>query len=142
MSRFHFDKLFSPEEANELIPRLDDLMRRLQLEATRLREKIDALAQRDASVTAMELADILALNPDLRIFAARMADAASEIESLGCLLKDIDQGLVDFPFAAGDDEVALFCWQFGEPQIVAWHSLESGFADRRPLPGARKPYLN
>jgi hypothetical protein len=142
LSKLHFDKLFRPQEADDLIPALEDLMRRLQLEANLLRRKIGELAERDESVRAMELPDILALHPDLRVFAARMADAASEIASLGCLLKDIDQGLVDFPFQADEDEVALLCWQFGEPQVIAWHTIESGFAQRRPLPGARKPYLN
>ncbi|MGH7949994.1 MAG: DUF2203 family protein, partial [Candidatus Binataceae bacterium] len=87
MSRLHFDRLFSPQEANDLIPRLVDLVRRLQLEANLLRARIGELAERDESLLAMELPAILALHPELRIFAARMADAASEIESLGCLLK-------------------------------------------------------
>ena len=55
---------------------------------------------------------------------------------MGCFLKDIDQGLVDFPFlieADGDDEdeVVFLCWQYGEPHIVAWHSIEGGFGQRR-----------
>ena len=72
---------------------------------------------------------------------------ASEIQEMGCFLKDIDQGLVDFPFlieAEGDDEdeVVFLCWQYGEQQIVAWHSIEGGFGQRQPLPGASKPLLN
>jgi hypothetical protein len=141
LSKLHFDKLFSPQEANDLIPHLEELVRRLQLEVNSLRDRIVDLAERDDSVLAMELPEILAIHPQLRVFAARMADAASEIESLGCVLKDIDRGLVDFPFEA-DDEVAYLCWQFGEPQVVAWHPIESGFAGRRPLPGVRKQYLN
>ncbi len=141
LSKLRFDKLFSPQRANDLIPHLEELVRRLQLEANSLREKIAELAERDDSVLAMELPEILAMHPQLHVFAARMADAASEIESLGCLLKDIDQGLVDFAFEA-DDEVACLFWQFGEPQVVAWHPIESGFAGRRPLPGVREQYLN
>lgn len=77
----------------------------------------------------------------MRPFAAKMADAASEIESMGCFLKDVEQGLVDFPCASGSDAIFL-CWQFGEPRIVAWHPIDSGFSGRQPLPGVPKPYLN
>ena len=66
---------------------------------------------------------------------------AGQVEGLGCFLKDIDQGLVDFPYEIEDDVVFL-CWQSGERQIIAWHSIDSGFSDRRPLPGVNKPYLN
>ena len=50
---------------------------------------------------------MIARYPELRTLAARMSEIASEIQEMGCFLKDIDQGLVDFPFlieAEGDDE--------------------------------------
>jgi len=111
------------------------------MQANSLRERIQDLSDNDASVLSRELDDLVAEYPELRTFTATMADAASEIDSLGCLLKDIDQGLIDFPHEQGEDVVFL-CWQFGEPRIVAWHSVESGFSDRQPLPGAQKLYLN
>jgi hypothetical protein len=70
-----------------------------------------------------------------------MADAASQIESFGCILKDIDLGLIDFPYDSGEDVVFL-CWQFGESRVVAWHSVDTGFSERQPLPGAPDRYLN
>jgi len=74
-------------------------------------------------------------------YAARMAEMAGQVEALGGFLKDIDQGLIDFPYEIEDDVVFL-CWQSGECQIIAWHTIDSGFSDRRPLPGVNKPYLN
>ena len=68
-----------------------------------------------------------------------MAEIASEIEAMGCFLKDVDQGLVDFPFLLSgeeEDQVVFLCWQFGEPRIFAWHAIDAGFGERRPLPGA------
>jgi hypothetical protein len=41
-----------------------------------------------------------------------------------------------------EDDVVFLCWQYGEQQVLAWHSIDSGFAQRRPLPDASKPYLN
>jgi hypothetical protein len=141
LPNIRFDKLFSEEEANELIPRLEILLRQLQMQATSLRARVEELAVTDPSVVHCELSEIVDRYPELRSFTVNMADAAGQIESFGCILKDIEQGLVDFPYDAGDDVVFL-CWQFGESRVIAWHRIDSGFADRQPLPGARKTFLN
>jgi hypothetical protein len=111
------------------------------MQANSLRERIQMLSRTDSSVLSRELDELVSEYPELRPFTSSMAAAASEIDSLGCVLKDIDQGLIDFPHELGE-EVVFLCWQFGEPRIVAWHSVETGFSDRQPLPGAPKFYLN
>lgn len=141
MPNIRFDKLFSEEEANELIPRLEILMRQLQMQATSLRTRIQELSVEDPSIVHSDLPEIIGRYPELRSFTTNMADAAGQIEAFGCILKDIDQGLIDFPYDTGD-EVAFLCWQFGESHVIAWHSVDSGFSDRQPLPGAPKPWLN
>ena len=141
MPNIGFDKLFSEEEANELIPRLDILMRQLQMQATSLRARIYELSVTDPSILHSAMSEIVGRYPELRSFATNMADAAAQIESFGCILKDIDLGLIDFPYDAGD-EVVFLCWQFGESRVVAWHSVDSGFSERQPLPGAPDKYLN
>ncbi len=141
MPNIGFDKLFSEEEANELIPRLEILMRQMQMQATSLRARIDELSVDDPSILHSAMSEIVGRYPELRSFATNMADAAAQIESFGCILKDIDLGLIDFPYDAGDDIVFL-CWQFGESRVVAWHSVDTGFSERQPLPGAPDRYLN
>lgn len=141
MSRHHFQKLFSTGEADEVIPTLEVLIRDLQVQTSTLRERIQALVRAGELTDSMRLPQILELHPELRPVTARMAEIASRIESLGCLLKDIDQGLVDFPGEIGDDIVFL-CWQFGEPRVIAWHPIDGGFAERQPIPGALRTYLN
>ena len=141
MPNIGFDKLFSEEEANELIPRLEILMRQLQMQATSLRARIEELSVDDPSILHSQMSEIVGRYPELRSFATNMAEAAEQIESFGCILKDIDLGLIDFPYDAGDDIVFL-CWQFGESRVVAWHSVDSGFSERQPLPGAPNRYLN
>ena len=141
MSNIGFDKLFSEEEANELIPRLEILMRQLQMQATSLRTRIDELSVTDPSILHCTMNEIVGRYPELRSFATNTADAAAQIESFGCILKDIEMGLIDFPYDA-DDEVVFLCWQFGEPRVVAWHSINSGFSERQPLPGAPNRWLN
>ena len=54
------------------------------------------------------------------------------IHALGCELKHVDQGLIDFPALREGREVYL-CWRLGEPTIGWWHDLDTGFAGRQPL---------
>ena len=67
---------------------------------------------------------------------AREADAIAEcvrlLDDEGVQVKDLDEGLLDFP-AHRDGEDVLLCWKVGEPKVAFWHGLEEGFAGRKPL---------
>jgi hypothetical protein len=139
---YQFDKVFTPAEANELIPRLEVAVREIQSCAGELRGRVAELVKADPGARQLPLPQIIERYPQLRKSANRLARAAEKIESYGCLLKDIDQGLVDFPWEMEEGRVAFLCWQFGEPAVIAWHPVEAGFAQRQPLAGAPKHYLN
>jgi hypothetical protein len=141
LSIYQFQKLFSTADAEELVPTLEVLIRDLQVQARTLREGIRELVRADAQLETKRVHEIIELHRELRPFSDRMGEIAGQIESMGCFLKDIDQGLVDFPCEIGN-EVVFLCWQFGEPRVIAWHPIEGGFGDRKPIPGARKAYLN
>ncbi len=53
-------------------------------------------------------------------------------EALGIQVKDIEMGLVDFPARRGDD-IVLLCYKAGEGMVMAWHTLEGGFAGRQGI---------
>ena len=53
-----------------------------------------------------------------------------EIVEHGAQVKDIDEGLIDFPALRGGETV-LLCWKLGEDEIRYWHTVEDGFAGRR-----------
>jgi hypothetical protein len=59
-------------------------------------------------------------------------DALKEIDSIGVQVKDLETGLLDFPFQL-DSEVVLLCWKLGEQDIGYWHSMEEGFRGRQAL---------
>jgi hypothetical protein len=54
------------------------------------------------------------------------------IEAFGCIVKDIDLGLLDFPAMREGVQVYL-CWKAGETRVHYWHGVDEGFASRRPL---------
>jgi len=57
----------------------------------------------------------------------------AELTEIGCEIKDLRTGLVDFPSEMDGRRVYL-CWQLGEEAVEHWHELTDGFAGRRPLP--------
>ena len=68
--------------------------------------------------------------------------ALERIEATGCLVKDLDVGLLDFPAILENEEVYL-CWRLGEDRIRFYHRQDEGFASRKPLdprdPGPGNP---
>lgn len=72
----------------------------------------------------------------VRFERERLADSLKEalekIQSTGCVVKDLDTGLLDFPAILNNEEVYL-CWRLGEERIRFWHRQDEGFAGRKPL---------
>lgn len=66
--------------------------------------------------------------------AAKLKQLFETFEKLGCLIKDLDIGLIDFPALYRGKEVYL-CWRVGEADIGYWHPVDEGFAGRRPIDG-------
>ena len=58
--------------------------------------------------------------------------AVEKIQESGCVIKDLDIGLVDFPTLFRGQEVYL-CWKLGEAGIGFWHGTDEGFAGRKPI---------
>nr|WP_276325518.1 DUF2203 family protein [Thermus parvatiensis] len=68
---------------------------------------------------------------------------ARYLASLGVFLKDLDQGLVDFPGRVGG-QVVFLCWKEGEPEVAHYHPLSgaspsAGPSRKKPLPFPRRP---
>ena len=61
-----------------------------------------------------------------------LREALQQIESTGCVIKDLDIGLIDFPCMVDDQEIYL-CWKLGESEVLHWHELDAGFAGRQSL---------
>jgi hypothetical protein len=129
-------RLFTPDEANRLIPTLEPLMRRLQAKRQQLRERQQALeefrarASRDGGVVPGS--EVAEAKTEAARLLSEIQEGAQQIESWGCLLKDLDRGLVDFLARRGREQVFL-CWHLGEAEIRYWHGLQEGFAGRKPL---------
>jgi hypothetical protein len=72
------------------------------------------------------------LRVEHRHLAEALKAALERIGSAGCVVKDLDAGLLDFPSIIGNEEVYL-CWKLGEDRIRFYHRQDEGFAGRKPL---------
>jgi hypothetical protein len=61
-----------------------------------------------------------------------LREQVDEIQETGCIIKDIEVGLVDWPALHHGREV-LLCWKYGEREVAWWHDMDAGFAGRRPV---------
>ncbi|MFQ5610727.1 MAG: DUF2203 domain-containing protein [Anaerolineae bacterium] len=122
-------KLFTVDEANALLPRLRSLLEQLfaiRNEALALRPEVwPALEKAVGNGGSRKTGELIFL---FRRFEA----VVRQIQSLGCLLKDVERGLIDFPSWRKNREVYL-CWAYGEKRVAFWHDVEAGFAGRQPL---------
>jgi len=62
----------------------------------------------------------------------RVESGIKGLHEIGCELKDMSIGLVDFPTLRNGRE-ALLCWKYDEPEVLFWHDLQSGYSGRKRL---------
>lgn len=130
-------KLFSPEKANALISKVGPLVEELWQKRRELAIKLLESETVARGVEPTPHARIAA--PRSPFQPSRFSDQKAEIvriinriEAYGCLLKDLDLGLIDFP-SMREGRAVYLCWKAGEEEIGYWHPMDEGFGSRRPL---------
>lgn len=126
-------KIFRLEEANALLATLRPLLEKM----TRKR--------RDLAIALLEADVARGLDPDgsgghvtalrnskAHDLQAELLKTIDAIQQHGCIVKDLDLGLVDFPALRGGQLVNL-CWKMDEPAISFWHGTEEGFSSRKSI---------
>ena len=128
---------FTPEEANAELAEVRPLVERMveqRAAHTAALERQEELEQRirgnGGGIPPATLAEAQA---EVEREARALARTVDEIAEHGVQVKDVDEGLIDFP-ALHRGETVLLCWRLGEDEIEYWHTVEDGFAGRRPLP--------
>jgi hypothetical protein len=131
------EKTFNLDEAHELLPVLESLLR-TAISGKKLMEEIDgemqSLTQRIFinGGTHVDVVAVARRKAERTKAEQRAKDALAEIDSIGVQVKDIDTGLLDFPCEV-DGRIVLLCWRMGETSITHWHGTEEGFAGRKPI---------
>lgn len=122
-------RYFSVEEANQVVRQIQPLLSKILEIRQRVLERrpeliplLQKVRGNGGSRLASELVD------EFR----RLEELVEQIQASGAIVKDINQGLIDFPHWRDGREVYL-CWQFGEDEIRYWHEIDAGYAGRQPL---------
>ena len=132
-------KIFTLQEAERLLPRMNDSFARIFY----LNERIKTISK-----DMQELMDIWdeqileSDNPDNKFYFEKLKNredtihelqkSINEIQQTGCIIKDLNEGLVDF-YCRRNGDLIFLCWKHGEEKIKYWHPLQGGFTGRRPV---------
>ena len=130
-------KRFTLDEAQRLLPEVERLLRSA-IDAKAVYQEaegaIQAMNERIMMLGGVMVDRERAVEAKTRReeAAATLRNAIESVQQIGCLVKELDIGLVDFPTLFRGTEVYL-CWKLGEPGIDFWHGVEEGFRGRKAI---------
>jgi hypothetical protein len=137
-------RLWTVDEANARLPGLREVLPQLRTWASRLAEVHAELARLSSfwgeELNARDHPDhglSGRLEAEWRNLTRRLDESVSALRREGIEVKQLENGLVDF-YAMVGEEIVFLCWQLEEPEVGFYHSLQGGFAARRPLPARRR----
>lgn len=112
------------EEAEQRIAKVRPLLE----SARRLKREIETIAAGYDYDTVLLEQEKERLTP----LMSQLAENLDNLEDLGCYVKDLDIGLVDFLSSFEGRDVFL-CWKLGEAHISHWHETNEGFSSRQEI---------
>jgi hypothetical protein len=137
LNSLHVPRFFTLLEAESLLPQVEGLLNtlvQLKRDHDRAESELDRINQRIAVSGGMIVRreQVQQLRARKDACAQGLKTAVEKIQEIGCELKDIETGLVDFPTVYRGKEVYL-CWKLGESGIAFWHHIEDGYRGRQPI---------
>jgi len=124
-----FSKLFTVEEANALLPKLQELLLDVGRHRDELREKAPHL---EPILKASATNGGGRVGSEYGVEAYNLYLAIERIREMGVILKDLEMGLLDFPHER-EGRVVFLCWRPSEDRIEYWHEIDAGYPGREPL---------
>lgn len=122
-------RYFSLSEANEVVSEIEPLMAELlerRAKSARQSRKIKHLLEDNHIDFGGALPTELA--QEFVVIEALL----DQIRSYGCVVKNLEAGLIDFLAKINGRDVYL-CWRYGEDRIAYYHELHTGFQGRIAL---------
>ena len=132
-------RVYTVEEAQALVPTLEQAFARLDVLRDRLRQlkiKLTALEMIWGSKinerTCPDHSEGQDLMRQLKEVEEGFQSVLSDLGEQSVTVKDVDSGLCDL-YHVRDGRLVFLCWKRGETKFEAWHHVDAGFAGREPL---------
>ena len=129
-------KVFTVEEANQMIPKLTGQIIELQKRQREILNKeveIDTLEhlhpESEEEGPSPEAEQQIGIYNKL---VSQCYELIDQIQGQGCFLKDAEAGLVDF-YTLYQGRVVYLCWKLGEERVDHWHEVGRGYTYRQPI---------
>lgn len=130
-------KLFTLSEAEQARREVEPLLivaMEGRHKAEDLDEQLSAISNRILMMggITIDYEGVARLRSEHNQLVRQIKDALDRIHATGCLVKDLNTGLVDFP-AVLKNEAVYLCWRLGEDRIRFYHRQDEGFSGRKPI---------
>jgi hypothetical protein len=132
-------RTFTKAEADELIPEVSKQIENLK----DLQKKVDWLeVQIDLDLMMglkenEKIAKIQSWKDQREGLFRLIQQGIEEIEEMGCLLKDIHHGVVDF-CSVCQNQIVYLSWQYGEKEVQYMYFSNEVYENRRPIVESEK----
>lgn len=126
---------FSLREANSILSEVRPIVERMTALAEDVRLRKERLAELNRGARErhpLYREEVAAMERSLEDDMLRLQEYVRAIVGLGAEVKNIREGILDFPARLEGRRIWL-CWRMGEPEIRFWHEWDAGFAGRRPI---------
>lgn len=143
-------KSFTVDQANALIPELNEVFRGVRAHQHSIREATQRI---DVLELLWDKAVRNPANPDHAEFIRLHEDVDRALRGLQRAVEEgvigrglrfpaggFEQGLVDFP-ATYHGRWVYLCWRVGEREIRYWHEVDAGFPGRREITADDRAHL-
>ncbi len=136
-SAYQFKKYFSVDEAAGWLPWVVDQLRQAHAEMQELRDAAilskRLVLARQSSGRKVSDSEVAALQKRFESFEEAVRRWVDKFAEQGILLRDIDTGLIDFPYQSAAGDAFFLCWRLQEDGIFYFHGINAGFSGRHPI---------
>lgn len=126
-------RYFTLDQAQEILSEVNEIMKKLLegKDALDLLNSIKIDYTDDYSGEFNEI-NFTKVNKDFHKLSYEFFSRIEDLESRGCILKDLNEGLIDF-YSIFEGKEIFLCWKYGEERIEYWHDIEGGFSGRQHI---------
>ncbi len=125
-------RFFTVEEANRTLPLVRRIVRDIVEGYPQFQRERESYRELNLAPGPELQRRLESLTEAIDDYGDRLRSLLRELDQVGCVVKDFQEGLVDFHSLYHGRPIVL-CWKLDEERVAYWHELDAGFAGRQPI---------